>query len=117
MQDPTKQVLTLSMAESGVTDWFPLLMLHSSIDCAWPATGTPIGTLSIELTSDPTDATRVVVVDTGNFVPAPTQPSGTADRTVFDDLRTCESHGRVRYTKTSGGTGATLTVTVNGKSA
>ena len=80
-----------------------------SAEISWPATGTPVGTLSIELSNavSPVLATVGRVFPVANFDVAPTQPTGGADFTVmaFDaDLFWV----RVAYTRTSGGTGATL---------
>ena len=113
--NPSTQILTLGMSTSGVTGWFPMEKLNTGIDCAWPATGTPIGVISVELTSNPADLTTVVVVSSASMSPAPTQPSGDADRTCWDNIKTCEPYGRVRYVRTSGGASATMTITVNGK--
>ena len=113
--NPSCNIITLDMSVSGVTDWFDMEKLNTGIDLVWPATGTPIGVVSVELTSDKTDLTNVVVVSSSSMSPAPTQPSGGADRTCWDNIKTCEPYGRVRYACTSGGTGATMTITVNGK--
>ena len=103
---PTTAMLDLS--ESGVTAWLSTATLLSSIDCSWPETAN-YGTLSIELTSDPTDTTRVAVVPGGVTL------SGVAGRAVFD-LGTCEPYARVRYTWSyGGGGGGAITIVVNEK--
>lgn len=113
--NPSTVTSSLDMSVSGVTAWLPLEKANNGFDFAWPATGTPIGTISIELTSNPADLTNVVLVDTSNFGTPPTQPTGAANRTCWDVVRTCEPYARVRYVAGSGGTGATLTITITGK--
>ena len=103
---PTTAMLDLS--ESGVTAWLSTATLLSSIDCSWPGTGSPMGALSIELTSDPSDTSRVVMAPGGVAL------SGVAGRACFD-LDTCEPYVRVRYVQSLGGGGAALTIVVNEK--
>lgn len=103
---PTTAMLDLS--ESGVTGWLPTATLLSAIDCSWPGTGSPMGTLSIELTSDPNDTGRVVMAAGSVAL------TGVAGRACFD-LGTCEPYARVRYAWSLGGGGAALTIVVNEK--
>jgi hypothetical protein len=104
-------VYTLPMTASGVTPWFVLPEWAEGFDFAWPAG--PVGTISVELTSDKSDLTRVVVVNGANGNPAPTQPTGAADRTYWG-LATGEPFARVRLVLSSAGAGV-LVITVNGK--
>ena len=114
--NPSTVTATLDMSVSGVTAWLPLDKQYNGFDFAWPATGAPAGTISVELTSDATDLTRVVVVDTSAFSAAPTQPTGAANRTCWDSVRTCEPYARVRYVPSgSTGAGATLSIVITGK--
>lgn len=114
------QVADLSSTNKIVGNWIYVgVGSNVALTFAWPATGTPVGTCGVEFSNDPncegsTSAHRAVTgdaLDLTTLVPTPVQPAGTASRMP---LR-FDSGGvylRPTYLATSGGTGATMTITV-----
>ena len=87
---------------------------HNAVHVVWPATGSPVGVFSVETSSDSGDTKDAVTID-NKRAPTPAQPSdGNAGGTVLE-FDTAELYARVKYTRTSGGTGATATITLSGK--
>jgi hypothetical protein len=79
--------------------------LACSIQLSWPSTGSPVGTIGVEVSSDG------VKWDTVSFATADvtvTQPTGTAGSTTINLSDFYEPYIHVIYTPTSGGTGAAL---------
>jgi hypothetical protein len=81
-------------------------------EASWPATGTPVGTFALEVFAVPSassgkahDAFALAAVVAG-------QPSGAAGSLRVDNIKTSSAYVCVSYTATSGGTGATPTVTL-----
>ena len=74
-----------------------------SAEICWPATGTPIGVIGVEVTDDPTATTGFVYPVT---ISAGNQPAGTAGGVLLRNLEVSEDYIIFTYTPTSGGTGA-----------
>ena len=107
------------MAATMVSQW---VRVHTgrpmSVQAEWNATGTPIGTFSLQFTNDDltslgTSLDRGVLTANATDYPSaafgttPTQPSGTADNTILM-VDAIGEYARLKYTITSGGTGTTI---------
>lgn len=82
-------------------------------EASWPATGSPVGAFALEVFAVQTatsgkahDEFELAEVVAG-------QPAGTAGSLTVDGIETSAIYVCVSYTATSGGTGATPTVTLN----
>ena len=95
-----------SLAASDYSEWIPRPpgATRFSIGIGWPATGTPIGVLSVEASNSNKAATARETIYT-----ASTNPAGTSDSVVIDNVVTSCAYVLVRYTRTSGGTAAVFT--------
>jgi hypothetical protein len=94
------------MAQANlVSCWVSTRARDWSLQMSWPATGTPVGTLSYETSNDRINASPI---DTSLLLPAPDNPAGTADEVTIngDDLNALWV--RAKYARTSGGTAAAL---------
>lgn len=95
------------MSASTRTYWaeLPAGMKRVAIGIGWPATGTPVGTLSIELATHKNESVTGAV-----YTPAPSlHPTGGAANLLIDNIVTAARSIAVVYTRTSGGTGASFT--------
>ena len=94
------------MSASTRTDWvkLPAQAKRCAIDLGWPATGTPIGTLSIELSNDSNAATGAAYP-----IAIATNPTGGAGSILLDNIQTSARFLAVVYAVTSGGVGAAFT--------
>lgn len=94
------------MSANRRSQWVDLRGCHNgALEIAWPATGTPVGTIAIEVSNHGAYGVAGVV-----YSPAiAKQPAGTADGTLFDGIFTTAKFICVTYTVTSGGTGASFT--------
>lgn len=95
---------TADLSASCVSQWVARKSdtCSASIGIGWPATGTPVGTLTIEGSDTSTGATGVTIA-----TPA-TTPTGGAAGTIIEIGPIAVAFVRVKYTRTSGGTGATF---------
>jgi hypothetical protein len=74
-----------------------------SAEICWPATGSPVGTVGIEVSDDPDDLTGFaypVAITAGN------QPNGSAGGMLLDHIETDCDYIVFTYTAGSGGVGA-----------
>lgn len=105
------------MATTMVSQW---VRVHTgrpiSFQAKWDATGTPVGTFSLQFTDDdikelPSDSGVLTATATdypaAAFSSAPTQPSGGADNTMLA-VTSIGDYVRLKYTVGSGGTATTL---------
>jgi len=108
------------MAATMVSQW---VRVHTgrpiSFQAKWDATGTPVGTFSLQFTNDDVpaygravDASLLTATATdypaAAFGTTPTQPAGTADNTILM-VTAIGDYARLKYTAGSGGTGTTIT--------
>ena len=108
------------MAATMVSQW---VRVHTgrpiSVQAAWDATGTPVGTFSLQFTNDDVASLGKAInqsVLTANatdypsaaMATTPTQPAGTADNTIIA-VEAIGDYARLKYTVTSGGTATTVT--------
>jgi hypothetical protein len=97
-----------SLAASDTTKWVPVPKQCKRICIAmgWPATGSPIGTLAIEVSNHGTEGTSGAA-----YSPAPsTNPSGAvAANIILDNIVTSACYIRMTYTASSGGTACVFT--------
>jgi hypothetical protein len=86
------------------TQWVvkPSWARYAAIGIGWTATGTPVGVLSWEITTNP-DATA------GAPTAISSGPAGTADQLYVDLIETVGPYLAVSYAAGSGGTGAAWT--------
>lgn len=98
-----------SMAASITSDAVPLQFEDNpDIQCVW--TGTPTGTLAVQISLDPTNLGWQTVT----FSPTPDQPAGSSGSNYFSLNQTSAAYIRLIYTRVSG-TG-TLTAKIAAKS-
>jgi hypothetical protein len=95
------------LSASTRTKWIkrPPGAKKACIGIGWPATGTPVGTLSIEVS----DHGKPGVAGAAYPVAITTNPSGTANTLILDLIETAADAIAMVYTRTSGGTGAVFT--------
>jgi hypothetical protein len=106
MQKPLEWIDN-SLAANDVTKWvqIPPQTKRICIAMGWPATGTPIGTLEIQVSNH-----GKVGVAGAAYSPAPsTNPTGGADNIILDNIVTACRYIRMTYTAGSGGTGCIFT--------
>lgn len=109
-------VTDMSAAGKSVTEWFPSGKIGdmTSMTAVWPATGAPVGVLSIEQTNEPAPVATTTpdYLDLTDYYsasfPEP-NPVGTAGRKPVL-VPFAGSSMRWAYDRTSGGTGAVCTV-------
>ena len=75
-----------------------------SLGIGWPATGTPTGTLAVEISDHGVNG----VAGTPVTLTIPAQPAGSAGGWVIDNIPCTAAYIAVTYTRTSGGAGANL---------
>jgi hypothetical protein len=93
-----------SLAADDVTKWvrLPDACKKIAIGIGWPATGTPVGTLSIQVSNHG----KAGVAGAAYPITIATQPTGaTAKTVVLDNIETGAKFVRMVYTRGSGGTG------------
>lgn len=73
-----------------------------SFQYKWPATGTPIGTITMQISNNASDADDVT-----NLSPAPTNPNGAAGTHTMEVPENVK-YARMKYARTSGGSSAAL---------
>ena len=97
-----------SLAANDVTKWVPVPPQCKRICIAmgWPATGSPVGTLAIEVSNHGIEGTAGAA-----YSPAPSvNPSGAvAANIVLDNIVTAAAYIRMTYTNSSGGTACIFT--------
>src|SRR5512136_2272915 len=93
------------MSANRRTVWIPMLgCRRGCLEIAWPATGTPVGVIAVEVSNHGQYGVAGTV-----YTPAiATQPAGTANSVVFE-FETGAAFIAVTYTAGSGGTGASFT--------
>lgn len=101
-----------SMAGNLESDWIFCEEQTSAHNLAWPATGSPVGVFSVELSMDGTNVDQTLTA--ADFSPALSAPTGTAGRFAFV-IKSPIPYRKIKYTRTSG-TG-TLTGLSNTKRA
>lgn len=84
-----------------------------TLEAVWPATGSPVGTFQIEGFNDQSLTSGGVLPIFSNAAVVAGQPSGSAGSLRVDRIRTGFAYICVTYAATSGGTGATPTVTLS----
>ena len=96
-----------SLAANDVTKWvrLPPQTKKLTIGIGWPATGTPVGTLAIEISNHGKPGVAGAPYPTT----ITTNPAGTANTLVLDNIETSCTYIRMTYTAGSGGTGASFT--------
>lgn len=113
-----KNTRTFTMAAADLSastrsNWVPVPRgaKRLALDFGWTATGTPVGTFSVEVTNNKDAASGVVLGSqgVGYTVTFGTQPAGSAGGMILDNLTTACDYIALVYTRTSGGTGATVT--------
>lgn len=109
-------LLTVDMSATGSTSAVNVQYLDNiGLELSWPSTGSPNGTITIE-GSNSYDAIK----NTGSFYsltfsPTLTQPAGSAGGYLVSLEQFPYAWLRVTYTRSSGGTGATLSAYVTAK--
>jgi hypothetical protein len=117
--NPTTGALVADMSAAGksVTEWFPNGAVGSflSMTPVWPATGEPVGVLTLESTNEE-NPVATTVGDTVDISDAsidgtspPPDPDGSTGRKPVL-LRVAGAFQRWAYTRTSGGAGANCIV-------
>jgi len=109
-------VTDMSHAGKSVTEWFPNGAIGDflSMTPVWPATGLPVGALTLEQTNEETPVVATVPDEVGlseyysTAFPEP-NPDGSAGRKPVL-LRVAGAFQRWAYARTSGGTGANCVV-------
>ncbi len=94
---PGTAINGMSMGASITSD--PVLLQwedNPDIQCKW--TGTPTGTIAVQISLDPTNLGWETVV----FSPTPDQPSGSSGSNYFTLNQTSASYVRLVYTRVSG---------------
>ena len=112
--------LTFDLSTAGsVRKWFflPPSCGFVSVDGSWTSTGTPVGVFSFEVSNSSAaeSGTPIAASSDADFVAQ--QPGHASDTGSFfaDNIMCSARRFCVAYTRTSGGTGATATVTVSFK--
>jgi len=95
---------TADLSASCVSQWVPRKSdtCSCAIGIGWPATDSPTGTLTIEGSDTSTGATGVTIAT------PTTTPAGSAAGTIIEIGPIACAFVRVKYTRASGGTGATF---------
>lgn len=94
---PTYIAQAVSLAADFVSVTVPLAFEDNvGIQAVW--TGTPTGTLAVQISMDPT----VLGWQTVTFSPSPTQPTGSAGSNWFSIQQTDAAFLRLTYTRVSG---------------
>jgi hypothetical protein len=94
------------MGQTITGEWIDMgSFRHVSFDLSWTGTNAPVGVLSFEISNDAVTAFAFP----GSFAPAIVQPAGPAGTQFCDSLFTDAAYIRVKYTRTGGGAGATIT--------
>lgn len=83
-----------------------------SFEAIWPATGTPVGSLALEVLNDPSQSTGETHPAFALAAVVAAQPSGGAGRLFVDNIKTGAVIVCASYTRTSGGTGAHPKITL-----
>jgi len=89
-----------SMGASITSDQVPLSFEDNvGLQVVW--TGTPTGTLDVQISLDPTNLGWQSIPST-SFVPTPAIPSGSAGSNYYELMQTTAAFIRLVYTRTSG---------------
>jgi hypothetical protein len=96
-----------SLAGNDETYWMriPPKCTTMCIGVGWTATGAPIGELSIEVSNHGDDSMAGSVYP----VTITTNPAGSAGSVMLDGITTSAEYIKMRYTRSSAGTGAVFT--------
>ena len=92
------------LSATQASDWIPRpsLAKRGFLGIGWPSTGAPIGALTVEESDSPLSTSGALLAT------LTTTPAGTAASTTLT-FQTTAPYVRVKYTRTSGGTGAAWT--------
>jgi hypothetical protein len=112
----TPTVTTIDMSATNNSSAINIQYLDNiGLEFSWPATGTPIGTIAIQCSNSWNPITNTGTFYTVTPSPAVTNPAGTAGSFITTLSQLPYAWMRVLYTRTSGGTGALLTITTTAK--
>jgi hypothetical protein len=106
MRAPSEPVVfrAADLSATQSSDWIPRRSTAKKgcVGIGWPATGTPVGALTIEESDSPLSTSGALLAT------LTTTPTGGAASTMFT-FETAAPYVRIKYTAASGGTGAAWT--------